>query len=587
MNRALARLSVPLFLALALEACGTDVGETDETFDDATATDVDPTVDGDLWHPGEDEEPPEPGKADAVLGSRTVPTSADTSSTAVWSVTRQWSAKVDVDFAPYFRKADNLTWNQAYAQFVERLETVTAVAGYKSYKLTTPWGRTFPIAALECAEQAMFLRITFAAWFQLPFFLEATDGSGTRMFAGHFGVRTLTGKYRDFPEFKTAYRDYTATAKAANWPHDANLRKIKLSATDDDQSGVLGVPGAKIGAYLDELHANKRVGYFTRLVLLYFGSTNLVSPANTFHLKPEGLRAGDILLERWQRAGIGHALNVKYVEKLPNGQLLVNVASGSMPRRQSLWEGPSTSREYFLDDAMGGPGKNWDGVAYATLGGGLHRWRVATVYNGAWTNTVPGDSSSNWISSSDTAAIAARPARFATLLGVPDPATQRAELTAALASARNNLRNSPSSCASRTKRETILGALADLEGEDRYWSREQAERAYRTYEDYVFPDMVYNQSKVCCFNSSTAHMFDIAMKYNKAQAQASQQCRPPVPFSAENFATFKAWAVQQGRGAQWVDWRADEPCPQANVTTDTATPRPEILPYCTLRPAIP
>jgi hypothetical protein len=131
------------------------------------------------------------------------------------------------------------------------------------------------------------------------------------------------------------------------------------------------------GAYLDEIHLNKRAGHFTALMLVWFGSVNLADPANTFHVKAASIRTGDILLERWQRAGIGHTLNVKSVVSRPNSKLAVELASGSMPRRQAVWESSITSRRYFITEYMGGPGQNDDGIPYAKLGGGLRRWRSA------------------------------------------------------------------------------------------------------------------------------------------------------------------------------------------------------------------
>jgi hypothetical protein len=586
MSLRLVRRPLALTVLVSLAACGGVEEPGEGTADEVVVDELEPTVDGDFWSAGDADEPPQPGtdKADAILGPRALPTSADATSTAVWSVTRQWSAKVNVDFAPYFTKAEGLTWNEAYARFIEKLEPTTSVGGYRTYKLTNPWGKTLPIAALECAEQSMFLRVTFAAWFGLPFFLEAIDGSGTHVFAGHFGFRTKTGVYRNFPTFKTAYKDHTATAKLSSWPKDTALRARKLGS-DDNQDGI--APGGKVfGTYLDELHANKRVGHFTMLVLLYFGSVNLAGAANTFHVKAEAVRAGDVLLERWQRAGIGHALNVKRVEKLPNGKLSVELASGSMPRRQALWEGPVTSRNYFLNNYTGGPGTNYDGVELATLGGGLRRWRVPVVHNGGWINTVPGDSAAAWINSSDKAAIAGRLAQFEQLLDVPNPAVRRSELSAALAAARQYQRERPASCSNREKRENLISELAALEAEDRYWSRAQSEQQYRAWEDYVFPLLAYDRAKVCCFNSSTAAMGRVAIDFNKERQMASRQCLPPVPFTAENMPTFKAWAQQNGRSG-WLDWRADEPCPQSSVTTDQLASVTGQAAFCSLNPSLP
>jgi hypothetical protein len=77
------------------------------------------------------------------------------------------------------------------------------------------------------------------------------------------------------------------------WPKDATLRNYHLGSDDTvpwlPSTGSTACPGA--GAYFDEMFLNKRVGYFMRLVLLYFGSTNLADPANMFHVQPEAISA--------------------------------------------------------------------------------------------------------------------------------------------------------------------------------------------------------------------------------------------------------------------------------------------------------
>lgn len=561
-----------------LAGCGGEVG-------DEEPIEEDPTVDGDLWSAGEAEEPPEIGKADAVLAERAVPKTADTSSTAVWEVKRQWSAKVDKDYEPYFKRSDNLTWSQAYEKFVAGLVKIDGANYGKTFEITTPWGKKIPSAVLECSEQAIFLRVSFAAWFNLPFFMEAIDGSRVRVYAGHFGFRTREGRYRNFNEFKTLYKDHSATATASNWPKDTKLRTKKLSGSDDQQ--VYPTDGATFGTFMDEMHANKRVGHFLVLLLDFFGSVNLADPANTFHVKADKIRVGDTLLERWQRAGIGHTLVVKKLEKLNTGKFTVELASGSMPRRQAVWESPVTSREYFTNDLMGGVGTNSENIPYAKLGGGLRRWRTAVIFNNSWVNTVPGDSTGDWINSTDLAAISARPARFAEILDVPNPADRRRELVVALEANRVYQREHPASCSNREKRETLIEALIDLElEEDRWSSREEHEATYRSFEDYVFPKMKYDQSKTCCWNTTTAKMGDIVLRYNYAQQQATQQCRLPEPFFAKggNYDVFKNYARQINRAADWRDWSEDEPCPQRVVTTDTVDTSAEMMAFCELNP---
>lgn len=560
---------VTLATVVALSgACGPapEGGEEEEAIDDG---DVDPVVDGDLWTEGDAEEPSEPGKEDSVAGLRGVRTTADRTPTAVWEVKRQWAAKVNVDFLPYFRKADDITWNEAFRRFVDGMESTDSADGYRTYKLTNPWGKSLSVPVLECAEQAMFLRVTFAAWFNLPFFMEAIDGRRVRMFAGHFGFRTMTGKYSNFPNFKAAYRDTSASPPAnhANWPKDTRLRGRKLGG-DDTQPFISSA--ATFGTYLDELHLNKRVGHFTVFLLLWFGSVNLADPANTFHNKPESVRPGDVLLERWQRAGIGHALIVKEVKPLAGGRLSVELASGSMPRRQAVWESPVTSRRYFLLDYTGGPGTNSDGIAYAKLGGGIRRWRVPAVFSGAWVNMVPGESASAWINSTHYATIAARPARFEALLDIPSAHERRTALVAGLEDNRLRQLKYPASCSNREKRENLFRDLVDLEAEDRGWPRDETEREYRVYQDYVFPQLKYDRSKTCCWNTSTQAMGEMAVAFNRARQEATSQCLPPVPFMNDRgYDTFKQYAVSIGRGAEWRAWSEDEPCPQRTIVTDT------------------
>ncbi len=157
---------------------------------------------------------------------------------------------------------------------------------------------------LECAETSLFLRITFAAWYELPLVLETQDDHGRLVYFGHNGVRTTAGRYAQSPEFAVAYRDCTGSSGwRTQWPSDPALRGKRIAGGDDDQA-ELG-DGMHLGAYLDEIHLNKRVGYFTVMVLDYLGPANLADPANAYNLVPDAVRPGDFLLERWQAVGIG------------------------------------------------------------------------------------------------------------------------------------------------------------------------------------------------------------------------------------------------------------------------------------------
>ncbi len=407
---------------------------------------------------------PSPGKEDGQYHAG-LATNVNSSRTDVWKVTAQWEDK-DTAAAKLAGLAwpanSGLTWDQKYGAWIASLEWTPSVDGYSTtVKITTPWGKTLPSPELECAETALWLRVTFAAWYGLPLQFEALDDHGKRMYFGHFGVWSATGPSPGMPEFAVRYKDYTNSNWQAAWPHDTALRSRIVHGGEDNQE-ELG-QGAVFGTYMDELHLNKRVGYFTILVLDYLGSMNLADSANTYNLQPEALRSGDILIERWQKSGIGHTLVVKDVVPLQGATFDATVISGSMPRRQGKKASGSSAKSYFTGDYTGGPGTNYDGDEYAKLGGGLKRWRVAKARNGYWTNTWMNGDEAHWINSTDYAAIAARPARFQTLLGQVPPEQQKTELLARIADARHHLSEYPASCAAREQREQAFRELYDVE----------------------------------------------------------------------------------------------------------------------------
>ena len=101
------------------------------------------------------------------------------------------------------------------------LERTPGVSGYYyTFVLTTPWGKELASPSLECAEMAIFLRITFSAWYELPFFMEAIDRNGDRVFFGHNGVRTQSGRYKNTPEYGRKYTDHSGLSSSqyqASW----------------------------------------------------------------------------------------------------------------------------------------------------------------------------------------------------------------------------------------------------------------------------------------------------------------------------------------------------------------------------------
>jgi hypothetical protein len=535
-----------------------------------------PTIDDEFGMDGPVEPTPPPGKEDSQ-NRRGLWVNTNTTRTQVWTARNKWE---DTD-TPAARLAgiawpadSGLSWDEKYGAWIESMPRQPGTSYYDTFTLTTPWGKTLPAPALECAEASMFLRITFAAWYELPFFMEAVDSSGRRVYFGHNGVRTASGRYANTPEYGVKYKDYSNTSAAdyaASWPQDSNLRKRKLWGGTDDQSMLRD--GAVFGEYLDEIHLNKRAGHFTALALGYLGSVNLADAANTYNIVPDAVRPGDTLLERWQRRGIGHTLIVKDVVPIGEGNLDVALVSGSMPRRQPKWESGVASKGYFTDERTGGDGINSEGDEYAALGGGLKRWRVTKNVGGYWTNTWMNGDEAHWINSTDYPRIAARPGQFDLLLGEVSPEQQRDALLEIIEDRRSHLRNYPASCAAREARERAFRELYDVGERELGMSAASIDAAYRTLEDYVFAELTYGESKTCCWNSTTSAMHTIIMdraRDEMAAAEAEGTCAAPTVFMnhEDGYERWRRYAVDTGRGAQWVPWSEDETCNQRNTPRD-------------------
>ena len=522
---------------------------------------------------------PTDGKADSLAGLTGPSASADSADTVAWEVKNQWE---DTN-TPAARAAgiawgveSGLDWNEKFGLWIEAMPRIAGDGTYyETFELTTPWGKTLPAPNLECAETALFLRATFASWYHLPFYIEAYDPAEGRIYFGHFGIRTKTGRWGNMPRFKSAYTDYTGRYDGSSWPSDAKLRARKLAKKGDDANAFLGEE-LYAGAYFDEIFLNKRAGHFMHYLLIFTGSMHLASSDNTFNLKAEAVRQGDVLIERWQRRGIGHTLVVKHVEDLGNGRLDAELVSGSMPRRQPKWESGAASKRTFTNDYCGGEGENGDGEAYAALGGGIKRFRVAKIMNGSYRNQISVKDQDVWINDTDLEAIAARVGVFEEILGDLTPAEKRDALIALVEDRRMHLRDHPSSCSARIGREDAFTELYELMEAEFSWDRARVDAAYRKVEDYVFAEMVYDLSKVCCWNSTTRGMYEIVMDYNDKLAydEESQTCTDVAVFKnrddgADGFSLFRAHADAIGRGGEWVTWSADETCPQAEHAEST------------------
>ena len=152
-------------------------------------------------------------------------------------------------------------------------------------------------------------------------------------------------------------------------------------------------------------------------------------------------------------------------------------------------------------------------------------------------------------------------------------------------SKRAHLREYPASCAARIGREDAFDDLYDIAAETGM-SKAEVDRRYRKFEDYVFAELTYGESKTCCWNSTTHAMYELAIQYNRERLrdEHNDQCGAIDVFMAKDdggdgFERFREYAESVGRGEDWVDWSADESCPQAGVAEDTRASH-AWTPYC-------
>src|SRR5689334_21411046 len=205
----------------------------------ACATDDAESLDEEWGMSGPLSPTPPIGKEDSEL-RRGLPVATDTSRTQVWTARNRWedTTTAAARAAGLAWPADSgLTWDAKLSAWVESLAWIPSVDGdAMTVELTTPWGKTLPSPMLECAETSLFLRITFAAWYELPLVFETQDDHGRLVYFGHNGVRTTAGRYARSPEFAIAYRDYTGSSGGqTRWPSDPVLRGKRIAGGDDDQ----------------------------------------------------------------------------------------------------------------------------------------------------------------------------------------------------------------------------------------------------------------------------------------------------------------------------------------------------------------
>ncbi|HWB76552.1 MAG TPA: hypothetical protein VG755_16405, partial [Nannocystaceae bacterium] len=380
-------------------------------------------------------------------------TSGNYAATTAWTPVNQWE---DTDTAAAREagiawSADSgLTWDEKFAAWLAAMPQIETVDGFgTTFEIMTPWGKRLPAPKLDCADTALLLRATFAAWYRLPFFVVAFD-RGEAVYFGHFGIRTKHGVWNGMPEFAKRYADHSnlsAAQIAASWPKDAKLRTLGVQSGDDQP--MIG-EGARTGTYLDELHLNKRAGHFIRLMMVFTGSVNLADSRNTFNLTPESLRAGDVMLWRHSRDGVGHTMVTMRARQLGDGLLEAESVFGNLPPAQPSWTDPAGTEHNYSNPQGGGSDGSTD---FAPFNGGLKRFRVAKAQSGKWTNMVMRDDESSWIPDTDLERMRARPDQLDDLLGELTPEQHRDLLLGVIETKRAHLRNFPASCSARIARE--------------------------------------------------------------------------------------------------------------------------------------
>jgi len=508
----------------------------------------------------------------------------DYSASQAWTVTNQWedTDTPDAQAAGMAWGANSgLNWDQKFAAWVGSFQQIDSLDYFKTVTISTPFGKSVPGPKIDCADLAILLRFSFAAWYHLPVYLVGYDGN-TPVYFGHFGVRTDSGPWSHAPLFAqyADYSDQTAAQYGASWPQDGVLRTRGVSANDN--LPFLG-PNAREGAFLDEIHLNKRAARLILIAQAYLGSHNMVDSRNTYNIVPEALRTGDVLMFARSRTVDGHTTIVVRATTLAPGSMQAESIYGNDPPAQPAWQDPGATYSLFTDNEGGGPVVNtpYGGTTlYSHLNGGLKRFRVAKIKSGRWVNTWMNADEASWINDTNYDAIGARVAQFAKLLGAPDPSVQRDQLLAVIAEKRTYLQDHPASCAARTGREDAFTALYDLMQSSFGMDQATVDAQYRTtIDDYIFAPLDYSKSRTCCWNHSSRAMYDAIVQY--ATQAAASGCVAPAVFklTANSYDPFQSFATSNG--TTWPAWSADEDCPQANATDDVAPPQ-AITDWCSL-----
>ena len=201
---------------------------------------------------------------------------------------------------------------------------------------------------------------------------------------------------------------------------------------------------------------------------------------------------------------------------------------------------------------------------------------MAKNIGGKWTNTWMAADEASWINDSDLDEMRQRPITFGSLLGEVPPEEKVAALLSIVESKREHLRDKPASCAARIKREEAFAAIYDTAQADLGMTKAEVDAMWRHEDDYIFPELVYTKSKTCCWNKSTAQMYESIVAFNQQRQEEAAACLPPMGFKAVDgdYAAFR-----DHDPSVWVEWSADETCPQAGTIDDVEADH-RWTPYC-------
>ena len=480
----------------------------------------------------------------------------------VWQPVNDWT-----DTAP-----NGETYEAYYATWLA--EAGVSHSGGKTVDYTLADGTVVPAPKLECSDTAIFLRFLFAQQHGLPMIV-----FGNKEVMGHFGWYKSNG---------TRVKSYSQHALDAPRGTDAGLAASNGYNPDDLQS--FPHEDATIGAYMDAALRNKRFGYFIQDVMRMYFSGNVSEDANTYYIKPEHIRPGDVQMHRnhpWQ--GIGHTITIRSVKRLDDALLSVELIQSYMPTL------PWVADAYTELTTYAPKPENHSG---------LRRWRRPVLRNGRWHMEKDTDA----IASEDE--VVDNRERFKELFDV-DYESQIQSLLATIDNTRVAQRDNPNSCRRREDRENAFAILYELHRTTRelyqplgFHTAPTAEeikphvdRKYRTIDDFIWSAMTYERSWVCHWNPSDTtinnSMYDATVAYNREVALATG-CEGLRVFRSENvtqydggdgFDDLATWAREHGY--DWDDYyldpsEGDEGGALRNVVTDQLADEDTIAYFCSI-----